>query len=527
MSSTSTGRLRVLFAYPFCGLGGVETALVNRASGLAALGIDASVSLGVRYGAGASSLARLPRVTVGREEGALASLHAGGFDVVVAVDHPEFVERLDPDVPAVVLFETHTADLDAARGFYEGIAHPLVRAVLVPSEFNRQQVLGLTSTKKPIHVVPNAIDLVRFSLRPPGEVEAMWGAIGRGPVVVWIGRIEEAKNPLELVRIAEALAPTLPQVRYLVVGDAVDDREFGEAVRGAVPRQLRDRFEFRAAVPFDEMPLVYSLAAASGGCLLSTSLWEAAPMIFLEAMACGCPVVSTDVGGVGPLLADVGWLYRPGDVAGAAELLRRLLGGEAERAAAVENGTERVARHESGRAAEAYAAALESVIGSTVRRSFHVLAMGAAVDVPAECPDWYLRVGTDERWHSPFPGLSLEEAVEWVDRHGYNAIGARGEPRGWKRGSPPVTEGWTGGPEPFDERRLFPIEFVVDDAETGSFDLDRARLEALVENDSVREARAEHAELLESVRRLRRAMDVEGEIVARALRLVESRRLAE
>jgi glycosyltransferase involved in cell wall biosynthesis len=51
-------------------------------------------------------------------------------------------------------------------------------------------------------------------------------------------------------------------------------------------------------------------------------------MIFLEAMACGCPVLSTDVGGVRDVVIDgtTGRLYTPGDVDRAAVILGELLG---------------------------------------------------------------------------------------------------------------------------------------------------------------------------------------------------------
>ena len=54
---------------------------------------------------------------------------------------------------------------------------------------------------------------------------------------------------------------------------------------------------------------------------------ESLPMIFLEAMASGCPVISSDVGGVRDLIKDgrTGRLYPSGDVNAAVAVLQELL----------------------------------------------------------------------------------------------------------------------------------------------------------------------------------------------------------
>jgi glycosyltransferase involved in cell wall biosynthesis len=58
-----------------------------------------------------------------------------------------------------------------------------------------------------------------------------------------------------------------------------------------------------------------------------TSEVEGTPNVLLEAMACGVPIVATDVGGVRSILPD-GWkhLCAPGDVRGMADSIVALLG---------------------------------------------------------------------------------------------------------------------------------------------------------------------------------------------------------
>jgi hypothetical protein len=87
-------------------------------------------------------------------------------------------------------------------------------------------------------------------------------------------------------------------------------------------------------------------------------------MIMLEAMACGCPVVASDVGGVQEIMANgrTGCLYRAGDVQGAVAAALRLMNERDYRDAVVSAAMDYVhASHTLARAAEAYLVVLDEV----------------------------------------------------------------------------------------------------------------------------------------------------------------------
>ena len=269
------------------------------------------------YGDGGRALASMPGVVVQDDADLIASILTEPFDAVVAIDFPELVNALyqvGTDVP--VIFESHAGYLSEARRFYEAVNHPVVRGVLVPAELNRRRILEMTRTSKPVSVVPNVIDPERFAKQPNAVVQEEWGTLADAKVIVWVGRLEEAKNPLEAIAIAAIVAAADPDVKLLMVGDSPHHDARTEEVLTAGAAALDGRFELRRSVPFEHMPLLYSLAATTGGCLLSTSLAESSPMTFLEAMACECPIVSSHVEGIESLVSDGsrGWLYQLGDV---------------------------------------------------------------------------------------------------------------------------------------------------------------------------------------------------------------------
>jgi glycosyltransferase involved in cell wall biosynthesis len=161
-----------------------------------------------------------------------------------------------------------------------------------------------------IHVVHCGIEPWRFSepaVLPTG-----------GPHLVAIGRLAEQKGfPLLIEAMAQA-RETTPTVHLTLVGDG----------------PLRDELESRAAsfglqkhLTFagwqDEAGVRAALAAATA--LILPSFAEGLPVVVMEAMAAGRPIIATSIAGVPELVTpDVGWLVPAGDPAALAAAVATL-----------------------------------------------------------------------------------------------------------------------------------------------------------------------------------------------------------
>jgi len=161
--------------------------------------------------------------------------------------------------------------------------------------------------REPVGVIPNGVDVGR-GFRP--EARAAWRSRhGFGPVdclVASVARLEEAKNPLHLIRaFAEGLREA-PGVHLLMAG---------EGVLLEPARQLASQAGIAARVHFLGLCQdVAELLSASDLFALGSD-WEGAPVAILEAMAAHLPVVATAVGGVPDLVEDAvtGVLVPAGD----------------------------------------------------------------------------------------------------------------------------------------------------------------------------------------------------------------------
>lgn len=142
-----------------------------------------------------------------------------------------------------------------------------------------------------------------------------------GPVLLEVGRLCDVKGQRELIAALPRLACT--DVTLLLAGE---DIEAGGAYRSALERQARqlgvaDRVRFLGRR--DDVP---ALLAASDALVLPSSV-EGLPLVVLEAMAAGRPVVATAVGGTPEAVVDgeTGLLVPPGDVDALAEAVDSLL----------------------------------------------------------------------------------------------------------------------------------------------------------------------------------------------------------
>ncbi|MET9451960.1 glycosyltransferase family 4 protein [Streptomyces cinerochromogenes] len=126
-------------------------------------------------------------------------------------------------------------------------------------------------------VIPNGIDTTRFTPQAPQAAD------DGNPLVVCVGRLCRQKAQDVLLAAWPEILARLPQARLVLVGDGPDR----EVLRQQAPSSVR----FTGAVP-DAAPWY-----RAADLVVLPSRWEGMALAPLEALACGTPVVLTDVDG--------------------------------------------------------------------------------------------------------------------------------------------------------------------------------------------------------------------------------------
>ena len=181
-----------------------------------------------------------------------------------------------------------------------------------------------------VRVVPNGVDLDQFHPRPQPRTDACVN-------LLYVGRLRKFKGVgVLLSALAKAKAGSDVALSLSLVGDGPD--------RATLERQCRqlgltDAVRFHGWVDYARVAEHYERADG----LVLPSFVEGMPNVVLEAMACGLPVVGTDVAGTRELIRDgrEGRLVPPRDAEALAAALLELAGDPARRLEMGRRGRER------------------------------------------------------------------------------------------------------------------------------------------------------------------------------------------
>ena len=140
-----------------------------------------------------------------------------------------------------------------------------------------------------ITVIHNGIDKSKFSPIDKKYARSKCGFTDDSKYILAISRLSSEKG-LEYLLEAVKMLKT-QNVKLALVGDGPLYNTLNDYV---LQNNLADKVRFVGAVPHKDLNLWYN--AADVFCL--SSLWEGCPNVVIEALACGTPVVSSDVGAV-------------------------------------------------------------------------------------------------------------------------------------------------------------------------------------------------------------------------------------
>lgn len=198
------------------------------------------------------------------------------------------------------------------------------RVIAVSDSLKRLAIdLGMSPDKGV--VVGNGVDTQRFQPVDRSEARARLGLPAKASILISVGALVERKGFHRVIDCLPALLTDHPDLHYLIVGGSSPEGDMSAILRQQVGRlNLAERVRFLGALPPDE--LKWPLSAADIFVLASSN--EGWANVILEAMACGLPVVATDVGGNREVVAseDLGIIVPFNDHAALVQALRKALG---------------------------------------------------------------------------------------------------------------------------------------------------------------------------------------------------------
>ncbi|MDE2515496.1 MAG: glycosyltransferase [Rhodospirillales bacterium] len=170
-------------------------------------------------------------------------------------------------------------------------------AIVAVSRFTRDHlVMAMHADPARIHLISNGVDLRRFTPRPRrAELIARYGLAGRR-VLLTVGRLYQRKGMDKVIEALPEVLARLPDLTYLLVGEGALRPTLEASVRRL---GLGDRVVFAGAVADDELVDHYALGDVfiMANREMPDGDNEGFGLVFLEANACGVPVIAGRAGG--------------------------------------------------------------------------------------------------------------------------------------------------------------------------------------------------------------------------------------
>lgn len=216
----------------------------------------------------------------------------------------------------------------------------------VVSESTRDELIAMKVPARNIRVIHNGADLARYT---PSSA-------AKQPYMIWIGRLQKYKGPIDACRVLERLQEEFPELRLVIVGDG----PFRAKLEKYIAAQgLRERVHLTGFIPEAQKIRLLQEAAVH----LQSSYKEGWGLSVIEANACGCPVVANDTTGLRDSVIDgqTGLLYAFRNIEDAASKVRNVLKNPPLAEALINAGRARAAGFSWERNAEEMVAYLEEV----------------------------------------------------------------------------------------------------------------------------------------------------------------------
>jgi glycosyltransferase involved in cell wall biosynthesis len=172
--------------------------------------------------------------------------------------------------------------------------------IIVVSNATKNYVLSLGADPEKIRVLHNGVDVNRF--RPltgvKDEMRKKLGISKDSSVVLTVRRLVYKNGIDTLIESAKVAVKKNPRLFFLVVGKGPD---FGKVKEKIEQLGIQENFRLTGFISDEDLPFYYNVADFF---VLPSKSGEGLPLVALEAMACGVPVIATNVGGISEVMKE-------------------------------------------------------------------------------------------------------------------------------------------------------------------------------------------------------------------------------
>ena len=163
--------------------------------------------------------------------------------------------------------------------------------IITVSKETMKYVLKLGADKTKTSVIYNGVDINHFRPVNKEESKKKLGLPEDRKIILSVRRLVYKNGIGTLIEAAPLVAKNHPDVLFIVAGKGPSRKLIEDRIKEL---QIEDNIKLTGFVPDELLPTYYD---AADYFLLPSASGEGLPLVLLEAMACGLPVIATTVGG--------------------------------------------------------------------------------------------------------------------------------------------------------------------------------------------------------------------------------------
>lgn len=194
-------------------------------------------------------------------------------------------------------------------------------AIITVSSQSRADIIKyLKADPEKLHIVPYGVASIFQPLRPGDIRTVVVDKLGiRRPYILYVGALTERKNITRLIHAFSKVREGYPELLLVLAGPRSWKQTPIENIVSELG--LSEHVHLTGPLTDKELPALYN-----GAMLFAfPSLYEGFGMPVLEAMACGTPVITSNVSSLPEVAGDAGIMVDPEDVDALTEAIRRIV----------------------------------------------------------------------------------------------------------------------------------------------------------------------------------------------------------
>ena len=160
--------------------------------------------------------------------------------------------------------------------------------------------INLGAEPEKVKVIPNGVDTSLFAPKNKDEARKNFDIPKNAKVILCVGGLVKRKGFHRVIKHLQKLQKIFPCLMFLIVGGESAEGDYSEKLKAQVKElRLESVVRFEGQQSPEKLPWYYSAADLF---VLATAN-EGWPNVIVESLACGTPVVATDVGGIKEIMS--------------------------------------------------------------------------------------------------------------------------------------------------------------------------------------------------------------------------------